>query len=127
MEKAGHKREHRLTVFAYTCVDSDTASARQQLRPLIAKAAASGNIDAQIAPMGILSQVKALRESSGQSQLEAELPDEWIDQLAIVGSPEEWRAAINRLVEAGADTVVLVPLPDKGTDEVDVFSQHFLN
>jgi alkanesulfonate monooxygenase SsuD/methylene tetrahydromethanopterin reductase-like flavin-dependent oxidoreductase (luciferase family) len=37
----------------------------------------------------------------------------WIDKLAIVGRPEECIEAIHRLVKAGADTVVLVPLPSK--------------
>ena len=34
--EAGHNRAHRLTVFAFTCADTATASARQQLRPSIA-------------------------------------------------------------------------------------------
>lgn len=122
--EAGHDREHRLTVFAFTCADSTTAY--QQLRPLIASAMASGKIDAQIAPLGILPQVHEYLKSGGQESLEAAIPDAWIDQLAIVGTPEDWGQAIRRLVEAGANTVVLVPLPDKGLDELDVFARHLL-
>ncbi len=122
--EAGHDREHRLTVFAHTCTDSTTTTARQQLRPLIASAIASGGIDAQITPMGILPQVHEYMKSGGQERLEAAIPDAWIDQLAIAGTPEEWGLAIRHLVEAGANTVVLVPLPDKGLDELDVFVRH---
>ena len=122
--EAGDDREHRLTVFALTCTDSPTTTARQQLCPLIASAMASGGIDAQIAPMGILPQVHEYMKRGDQEQLEAALPDAWIDQLAIAGTPEEWELAIRRLVEVGANTVVLIPLPDKGLDELDVFARH---
>jgi len=54
------------------------------------------------------------------------MPDPEIHQLAIAGIPEEWELAISRLVDAGANTVVLVPLPGKGLDELDVFAHHFL-
>jgi hypothetical protein len=46
--------------------------------------------------------------------------------LSIAGTPKEWGLAIRRLVEAGANTIVLVPLPDKGLDELNVFAHHFL-
>lgn len=122
--EAGHNRPHRLTVFAFTCAGSTTAAARQQLRPLMASALASGAVDAQLAPLGILPRLHELMKSGGQERLEAEMPDAWIDQLAIAGRPEDWRLAIDRLVEAGANTVVLVPLPTKGPDELDLFARH---
>jgi alkanesulfonate monooxygenase SsuD/methylene tetrahydromethanopterin reductase-like flavin-dependent oxidoreductase (luciferase family) len=49
-----------------------------------------------------------------------------IDQLAITGTPEDWALAINRLVEAGANTVVLVPLPGKDLEELDLFAHLLL-
>lgn len=124
--EAGHNREHRLTVFALACAGSTTATARRQLRPLIASALASGRIDMQVAPLGILLQVHELMKSGGQEHLAAGMPDDWIDQLAIAGTSEDWRLAISRLVKAGANTVVLVPLPGKGLDELDVFARHLL-
>jgi 5,10-methylenetetrahydromethanopterin reductase len=124
--ETGYSFEHRLTIFALTCADSSTATARKQLRSIIASAIASGGIDAQIAPMGILPQVHEYMKSGGPEHLEAAIPDAWIDQLAIAGTPEEWGLAIRRLVEVGANTVVLVPLPDKGLDELDVFARHLL-
>ncbi len=126
-QEADHNRTHRLTVFAFACTDSTTATARQQLRPLIASAMASGKIEAQIAPMGILPQIHEYIKSEGRNRLEAMMPDAWIDQLAIAGTFEEWTLAISRLVEVGANTVVLTPLPDKGLDEIDVFAQHLLS
>jgi len=123
-QKAGHNQDHRLTVFAFASADSGTASARQQLRPIIAAAIASGGIDVQLAPMGMLPQVKEYLKNGGKERLEAEMPDEWIGQLGIAGSPENWEEAIRHLVAAGADTVVLSPLPNKGLDELEIFSHH---
>jgi alkanesulfonate monooxygenase SsuD/methylene tetrahydromethanopterin reductase-like flavin-dependent oxidoreductase (luciferase family) len=122
-QAAGVDRPHRLTVLALTCVDQQTANARRQLRPLLAPALASGKIDAQIAPLGILPAVREFRENGGVQRLEAEMPDEWIDRLAVVGTAAECDSAIRRLVEAGADTVVLVPLPGKDVAELELLAR----
>jgi 5,10-methylenetetrahydromethanopterin reductase len=124
--QAGREGGHRLTVFAASCIDTTPSSARQQLRPWLASAIASRRRDAQLAPLGILPQVRELLEAGGQERLEAEMPDAWIDRLAVVGTPEDCRLAIRRLADAGADTVVLVPLPDKNLDELDLFARHLL-
>jgi alkanesulfonate monooxygenase SsuD/methylene tetrahydromethanopterin reductase-like flavin-dependent oxidoreductase (luciferase family) len=125
--EAGRDGPHRITVFAFTCMDPDPSAARQGLRPLVASAIAAGKIDAQIAPMGIVPQVRELLENGGQARLEEEMPDEWINRLSVVGTPEDCTLAVRRLVEAGADTVVLVPLPGKGLDELDVFARDLLH
>ena len=76
--------------------------------------------------MGILPQVREFMENGGKSRLQTDLPADWIDQLAIVGTPEECVLAIRRLVDAGANTVVLVPLPDKELSELELFARHLL-
>ena len=122
----GHDREHRLTVFAFACAASTTAAARKKLRPMVAEAMASSGIDTKLAAMGILPQVREYRKSGGQEYLEAKIQDAWIDQLAIVGTPDDWKLAIDRLMELGAHSIILVPLPDTGLDEIDMFAQHLL-
>ncbi len=122
-QEAGRDNSHRLTVFGFTCVDSSPSAARRQLRSLIAAAMASGKIDAQIAPMGILPKVHELMKNGGRPHLEAEMPDEWIDHLSIVGTPDACKIAIRRLVDAGANSVVLVPLPGRGVAELDAFTK----
>lgn len=124
--EAGNEAEHRLTVFAFACAGAATDEAREQLRPLVASAMVSGNIDSQLAPMGILPEIQERRNNESFEQFKAAIPDAWIDQLAVVGTPDDWALSIDRFVEAGADTVVLVPLPDKGLDELDLFTHHFL-
>jgi alkanesulfonate monooxygenase SsuD/methylene tetrahydromethanopterin reductase-like flavin-dependent oxidoreductase (luciferase family) len=121
--EVGHDREHRLTVFAFACAATTTTAARQQVRPMVASAIASDGLNTKLSAMGILSQVHDMRNGE-QADLAASIPNAWIDQLVIGGTPEDWHLAIDQLVDAGADTVVLVPLPDKGLDEVERFAQH---
>ena len=124
--EAGHDRPHRLTVFAFVCLEDQIAEARVQLRPLVAAAVAAGKINTQIAPLGILPAVKEMLADGGRARLEEEMPDEWIDQLTVAGPPEVCAAAIGRLVKAGADSVVLVPLPGKDLDELERFAGRLL-
>ncbi len=121
---AGHDHDHRVTVFAFACAEETAVAARQQLRPMVASALASPFMETKLAPMGILPQVRALREEGGQSRIEVEMPGAWIDQLTIAGSPEDWTRAIDRLVDGGAETVVVVPLPEKSVDEIDTFIRY---
>jgi alkanesulfonate monooxygenase SsuD/methylene tetrahydromethanopterin reductase-like flavin-dependent oxidoreductase (luciferase family) len=122
-ETAGHERSHRLTVFAFACADDTTAAAHQQVRPMVTSAIASGWIDAKLKALGILPEAEALRETYAQDALADQIPNAWLDRLTIVGTPEDWRAAIERLVDAGAQNIVLVPLPGRGVDEIDVLAR----
>lgn len=106
---AGRGEPHRLTVFAWCVVDRDGAAARQALRPTLAAALASGDIATQIAPLGIAGDVAALLARGGQQRLQDEMPDQWLTQLAVAGTPAECAAAIGELAAAGADSIVLAP------------------
>jgi alkanesulfonate monooxygenase SsuD/methylene tetrahydromethanopterin reductase-like flavin-dependent oxidoreductase (luciferase family) len=126
ISEGGHEREHRLTIFAFTCAASDTVTAYQKLRPMVAEAMASGGIDTKLKPMGILPEVQQYRENGGQAYLETKIPDDWINQLTIAGTPRDFQQAISRFVQLGAHTIVLVPMPDASLDEVEKFAQHML-
>lgn len=123
-QEAAIDRDHRVTVFAMTCPGETTAEAREEARPFVAWALSTGHIDAQIEPMGILPQVNQLRQSGDAAHIAAAIPDAWIDQLAIVGTKEDWMAAVDRYVEAGANSIVFVPAPDKGPQELERFRRH---
>jgi alkanesulfonate monooxygenase SsuD/methylene tetrahydromethanopterin reductase-like flavin-dependent oxidoreductase (luciferase family) len=115
---------HRLTIFAFAGAATTKSEACQELRPMVAEAIASGGIDTKLAPMGILPQVLEYRERGGQEYLETQMPDQWIEQLTVAGTSQDWRQAIDAFVELGAHSIVLVPMPDAGLDEVEKFAQH---
>lgn len=111
--EAGRTDHHQLIVYTHCCIDADPAAARQRLRKEIAPVMATGAINVQLAPMGILPEVEAMVLRGGADYLAEAMPDEWLDQLAVVGTPDDARASIERLAAAGVDSVVLVPLLDE--------------
>ena len=119
---AGHDRDQRVTVFVVTCAAVTTAAARREVRPIVARAVYSGKIDAQLEPLGILPQVQELRDGAELEQFALAMPEAWIGQLAIAGTSEDLQLAFDRFIAAGANSVVLVPLPGKGLEELEVFA-----
>jgi 5,10-methylenetetrahydromethanopterin reductase len=97
-------------------VDADPARARARLRPQIAAELAMPSSRAHLEPLGLVDDVTRLLEKCGSPEEFAEqLPNEWIDQLTIVGDPTQCAAKISRLHQAGVDSLVLAlpaPLPD---------------
>lgn len=92
--------EPQIVVYAWLSVDPDAARARDALRPAIAAWLASNRGRPQ---HGTLSFADAGAGDVGR------IEDEWIDELAVAGTPGDCRAAVQRLGAAGADVVVLVP------------------
>jgi len=100
-------------------VNSDGAAAREAMRKELALNLAWS--DPQFMAAGILQETRDLLEANNhdRAQVARAIPEPWIDQFSAAGTPERAAAAIMRLVEAGADEVILQPLhndPD-GLDE----------
>lgn len=126
MVEAGRTEAHRITVFAWCCLDNDSVTARNSLRAEMAPQLASGSLQAQLAPLGINSEIAALLKRGGIPLLQEEMPDEWLDQLAIVGNADECLRAITRLAEAGANSIILVPRVDQTMQQLDAFARDVL-
>ena len=103
-------RPHRLTVFAHCAVsERDPDGARTAARRAVADAIGDGGSSSQTDRLPYAAELDALIAEGGADALFDRMPDAWLDDLAITGSPEEGAATIARLVEAGADSVTLVP------------------
>ncbi len=120
--EAGRDDAHRLTVYALACAGETTEEAREELRPVLAASLYPGYLDTHLEPLGILPQVEALRQSGDMAHFAAQMPDQWIDQLALAGTSDDWLTAVDRYVTAGADALVLVPLPGMGIETLDLFA-----
>jgi len=105
----GRTEPHRLTVYAWCSIGEDGAAARAKLRPIIAATLVSAEGGTQLAPLDIAADVRTLI-ARGADAVCTGMPDAWLDQLAVCGTPAEAAAAIKRLYTAGADSVVLTPL-----------------
>lgn len=99
---------HRVTVYMFYAADADGLAARRRLRPLIATVLSHGHED-YLRPLGIEAEVSAMRSNGGRERLAQDMPDAWIEQMAVVGTPDECADSIRRLLDAGADSVVLIP------------------
>jgi 5,10-methylenetetrahydromethanopterin reductase len=114
-EQISATRPHRLTVYAWCSLNRDRAAAHAALRPVVAERLLAGG--PQVEQLGIAAEVSVIASDGGLERLVAEMPDEWIDSVAVVGSREDGAAAVHALGQAGADAVVLVPpTPDIGAD-----------
>lgn len=108
---------HRVTVYALCDVDaSDVDGARRTVRQALAPFLSGGSAVAQVKVLPYAEDIDALIADGGLEALQAQMPDAWIDDLAIAGSPGQCVAAIERLSAAGADAVVLVPPPELDPD-----------
>lgn len=115
---------HRLTVYAWCAVDAGDVSGREHARSALAPHMSEQRIKNQLTPLGIVSDIEQLLESGGPTQLAASMPDKWLDQIGVFGTPDQCVAAIGRLAEAGADSVVLFPLPGQDPSFLDELAQY---
>jgi alkanesulfonate monooxygenase SsuD/methylene tetrahydromethanopterin reductase-like flavin-dependent oxidoreductase (luciferase family) len=115
--------DHRVTVFAFCLMDEDRDRALAKLRHDMAVVVGSGRLTTYLAPMGIIEEVNQLLANGGVENLERNMPDEWLAKLAIVGTPGDCQQAIQALVDAGADSVVLVPYEDNDETHTQIINE----
>ncbi|MFC5288198.1 LLM class flavin-dependent oxidoreductase [Actinokineospora guangxiensis] len=102
--------DHHVAAYNFAAVDTDPDRARAAVRPLMAWL---GEPDwaPHIAPLDFADEFAALRaECADGAEFAARVPDEWVDRLTVSGTPERARARVAELREAGADSVILIPV-----------------
>jgi 5,10-methylenetetrahydromethanopterin reductase len=92
----------RITAFVWFSVDRDSATAIDRLRPLVDKALDKEYMQVQLGDLA----------AAGPT-------DEVVRELTVSGTVAECAAAIRRLYEAGAESVVLQPLPGTEPDQLE--------
>ena len=108
----------RLVVFAFFSVANTVAKARIDVRRLFATYL---HLSAGMTP---LFEVEGMTEElenlgmEGPAGVDAGLHRNWQDDLAVIGDPEMCAARIQSLRDAGADSVVLFPMPHERAEEI---------
>jgi len=111
----GRSGPHRITLFAIYSVAEDPGEARGAVRDALAFYKSLGT-NALTDVCGISAQLRGLIDTGGYEAVRQGMPDQWIEDLTIAGSPEEVAAKIEGFYEIGADCVALFPMP---SDQVD--------
>jgi alkanesulfonate monooxygenase SsuD/methylene tetrahydromethanopterin reductase-like flavin-dependent oxidoreductase (luciferase family) len=107
MAEASRTR-HRTVVYLDVKVSPDGVAARAAARRALADRLPWA--DAQTDALGITEEVAALVRAHGAGGMAEHMPDEWLDALTAAGTPEQAAAAVQRVIAAGADSVVFQPL-----------------
>jgi alkanesulfonate monooxygenase SsuD/methylene tetrahydromethanopterin reductase-like flavin-dependent oxidoreductase (luciferase family) len=110
--------ERRIAAFAFFSVGEDGAAAKEALRDPVAFYLAAGGRNTLTDAAGISDDLDALLANGGADAVARDMPAAWLDRLTVAGTPAECAAAIRRLLEAGADSVVLFPMPSDRCEEM---------
>jgi 5,10-methylenetetrahydromethanopterin reductase len=107
MAEAGRSR-HRVVVYLDAKVGRDGEAARAAVRRALAERQPWA--DVQLKALGIGPDVFRFFQQHDPAEAARLMPDEWVDAFSASGTPEQAAGAIQRLADAGADSVVLQPL-----------------
>lgn len=115
---------HRVTTYTWFHVADDAAKAHDALRPAIAEVVTRPEWAAHLAPLDFGGELGALAALSAEERAGA-LRDEWIDALAVVGTPADCARRLGELHAAGADGIVLCP-PGATEVQLQLAAEHVL-
>ena len=100
---------HSVVAYNVASVDDDPSVARELARPAL-EWIGEPDWAPHIAPLPFAAEFAALRERSAtRADFMAALPDEWVDALALTGTPDRVRDRIAELHASGATSVVFIP------------------
>jgi len=116
--RAGRTDPHRIAAFALYAVDRDRQRAREEIRGPLAFYKAAGGANAITDAEGISDALRTMMQRGGADVVAREMPESWIDELSVSGTPEDCARRINALYEAGADSVALFPVSADRTQQM---------
>lgn len=94
------------TVALVSC-DRDGARARAIARPVLAAFLAEFGVNVLSDAYGISDQLQAMLDRGGEHVIVDEMPDRWIEDLMLVGTPAEVIAQVEAWLEAGIGSIAM--------------------
>ena len=117
------RSEPEVAVYTWCCVDRDAQTARQRLSPVLEETLRDPGARIHLHGQPFADELSArLNDPAQQDSGSHLLEPEWIDQLAVVGTPDECATALQRLAQAGAGHVILLPLPGDERAQIQAFA-----
>jgi alkanesulfonate monooxygenase SsuD/methylene tetrahydromethanopterin reductase-like flavin-dependent oxidoreductase (luciferase family) len=111
---ADRHQHHRIVAYNIFASDDDGAAARTTARKTVVSAMGPHAL-AHIAPLWFGAELAA---HIAAARPVTDIPDSWLGELAIAGTPSHCAATIAALGEAGADSCVLLPPEDAQLTDV---------
>ena len=109
---------HRVATYTLYSVDRDGRRAKQAVREPIAFYLEAMPDNALSKVYGITNELGDMLRRGGAATVAREMPDAWLDDLAVAGDPDECAERIERLRAAGSDSVDLWLFPTDHGDEI---------
>ncbi len=117
LERAGRRPEDMAySTVALACVDHDGERARARARGVFASFLAEFASMSTFTAYGISEQLAAMLERGGTAAIEAEMPSEWMEDLALVGTPQEVAEKVRAWLDAGLSSMAIF-FPDDSEQE----------
>lgn len=114
----GRSDPHEITVYVNGRIDPD----RDQVRRLLAGMLLRESVAAQLASLDREPELTALRALGDPGRIARELPDDLVDELAAAGTTDQVAASLNALADAGADSIVFVPIGPDRDEQLALFA-----
>lgn len=112
---------------ALTCVHSDGRAARAAARPILASFLGEFGVNILTDAYGISEQLTAILERGGPGAVAAEMPDEWLEDLTLVGTPAEVVEKMRRWLAAGLDSIcIFLPDDDLERDTIQLVAEEVI-
>lgn len=116
---AGREGEaHRVVTYTLFSVDHDSDRAKQAVRDSVAFYLEAMPDNALSRVLGITGEVGELLEHGGAAALAREMPEDWVERMAVAGDPDECAEKLDALLDAGSDSIGLWLFPTDRGDEV---------
>ena len=89
-------------------ISEDGVTAREKARQWLVSCIGTG--EPLLFALGLEKEAPELVKKYGPEKAASQIPEDWLDELTASGTPQQAASAIQRLWDAGADSVVLQPL-----------------
>jgi 5,10-methylenetetrahydromethanopterin reductase len=99
---------HRVVVYVDVKVNRDGVAARAAARQALAERLPWADVHTD--SLGITKEAAAFFQKYSGGAGAGQIPDEWLDAFTASGTPGQVTEALQRWIEAGADTVIFQPL-----------------
>lgn len=107
MRSAGRTNAHRFPVIALYAVDHDGTKAKEAARGLLSSMLATLGPTATTDLSGISKPLAEMITRGGADNVAREMPQAWIEDMTISGTPQECAAKMRAFLAAGADALLL--------------------